>query len=127
MNMINSLNTICTKYLLSKIIYVESYYRNIAQYINRSKMTVPGIWGTDLELFAASILFDVDIWVYLGYSIAKWQLFSRSGFDLSKTFESPSNEGIYLLLKESHYTPILEVKYNQSPDNCIYFDNGSEL
>ena len=37
MNMTNSLHSICTKYLLSKIIYVESYYRNITQYINRSK------------------------------------------------------------------------------------------
>ena len=90
-------------------------------------MTLSGIWGTDLELFAASIIFDVDIWVYLGHSIAKWQLFSRSGFDLSKTFESPSNEGIYLMLQGNHYSPILEIKYNQSPDTCIYFDNGSKL
>ena len=63
----------------------------------------------------------------LGHSIAKWQLFSRSGFDLSKTFESPSNEGIYLMLQGSHYSPILEIKYNQSSDSCIYYDNGSKL
>ena len=43
MNMTNSLHSICTKYLLSKIVYVESYYRNITQYINRSKMTLSGI------------------------------------------------------------------------------------
>ena len=62
-----------------------------------------------MELFAASIIFDVDIWVYIGHSIAKWQLFSRSGFDLSKTFESPSNEGIYLMLQGNHYSTYLKL------------------
>ena len=37
------------------------------------------------------------------------------------------NEGIYLMLQGNHYSPILEIKYNQSPDTCIYFDNGSKL
>ena len=90
-------------------------------------MAASWIWGTDLEIFAAALLCNIDIWVYLGYSVSKWQLFSKLGFDLSNAYESPSKEGIYLRLQDNHYCPILDIKYDPSSGDCICYDNGSTL
>ena len=85
----------CIKYLTSKSLYAESYYRNASQYLNRPiYMIASGIWGIEIENSVAAILFNIDIFVELGYTVAKWQLFSQLEFDLSNAYEFPK-EGIY--------------------------------
>ena len=71
-------------------------------------MTVSGIWGTDLEIFATSILFDIDTWLSIFRAFnCKMATIFKAGFDISKTSESPSNEGIYSMLQGNHYSPMV--------------------
>ena len=37
-------------------------YRNISDYVVKSSMRRNCTWGTDIELFAADLLFKTDIW-----------------------------------------------------------------
>ena len=55
---------------------------SLKDYLNRTKMSRQGTWGTDVELFAASHLLDTDIFVYTksGHD-SKWNRFSKSMLD----------------------------------------------
>ena len=52
------------------------------EYLNRTKMSRQGTWGSDVELLAASHLFDTDIFVYTKSGRDyKWNKFSKSMLD----------------------------------------------
>ena len=77
-------------------------------YLATTNMTSSGVWGTDIEIFAAASLFNVDIYVYSQFgNIYKWSKFSRSMLD---RFSVPSEMGIYLQnLTGVHYDAVLDV------------------
>ena len=67
-------------------------------------------WGTDMELFAAALLFKTDIWVFSSDMGNKWMVFSGKGANLIDALTSPpvSNAGsIYINHNGVHYEPIL--------------------
>ena len=42
-------------------------------------MRCSGVWGGDLELFTAGLLFNTDIWVYSKETGNSWNVFSGKG------------------------------------------------
>ena len=44
--------------------YSAINYRNVSDYIAKSGMRRNCKWGTDVEIFAAALLFKTDIWVF---------------------------------------------------------------
>ena len=59
--MSSSLKEKCGKFINNKY---PNTYRNTIDYINKTNMKNNGVWGGDLELFTAGLLFNIDIWVY---------------------------------------------------------------
>ena len=60
-NLIGKLAHVCEKFIGCKFPKTVINYRSIKNYINKSKMQVNKIWGTDLELFAFALLFKTNI------------------------------------------------------------------
>ena len=55
---------------------------SVDHYLATSNMRNSGVWGTDIEIFAATPLFNVDIYVYSQFgNNYKWSKFSRSMSD----------------------------------------------
>ena len=64
-------------------------YRNVSDYIAKSGMRRNCTWGTDVEIFAAALLFKTDIWVFSSDIGSKWMVFSGRGAKLTDALESP--------------------------------------
>ena len=82
--MSSSLKEKCGKFINNKY---PNTYRNTIDYINKTNMKNNGVWGGDLELFTAGLLFNTDIWVYskeTGNSV-----FSGKGASIDKVLNSP--------------------------------------
>ena len=54
----------------------EINFRNVNDYIVKSKMRNHSTWGTDVEFIALSLLVRIDIWIYSTEFGIKWMLFS---------------------------------------------------
>ena len=100
-------------------------------YLAKTKMATSGVWGTDIEIFAASSLFSTDIFVYskFGHNYG-WQKFSRTMLDGKEPENSCS---IYLNhTDEIHYDVVLDLSVNKvnqqllsepsSLQKCNYFN-----
>jgi hypothetical protein len=72
-----------------------------------------GVWGTDIEIFAATSLFNVDIYVYSQFgNNYRWSKFSRSMLD---RLPVSSEMGIYLQNSTGvHYDVVLDVSEGTS-------------
>ena len=67
---------------------------SVDDYLATSNMRSSGVWGTDIEIFAAASLFSVDIYVYSQFgNNYKWSKCSQSMLD---RLPLSSNMGIYL-------------------------------
>ena len=81
---------------------------SLSSYVEHSNMINNGVWGSDIEIFAASSMLSTDIYVYTktGEHFT-WQKFSRSMLDGS----SPKNKcAIYLQHTNGlHYDVVLDV------------------
>ena len=100
-------------------------------YLDKSKMAKSGVWGTDIEIFAASSLFSTDIFVYTKFgNDYRWQKFSRTMLDGKEPENSCS---IYLNhTNEIHYDVVLDLSVNKvnqqllsepsSLQKCNYFN-----
>ena len=69
-------------------------------------------WGTDVEIFAAALLFKTDIWVFSSDIGGRWMIFSGKGAKLIDALESTEVNtagAIYLNHNGAHYEPILIV------------------
>ena len=86
----------------------------------KTKMATSGVWGTDIEIFAASSLFSTDIFVYskFGHNYG-WQKFSRTMLDGKEPENSCS---IYLNhTNEIHYDVVLDVSvHSKIPQSDKY-------
>ena len=83
------------------------------EYLNHTKMSYHGTWGSDVELIAASHLFETDIFVYTksGYNY-KWNKFSKS---MLNGFLPKNKCAIYLNHTGGvHYDVVLDVCSNIS-------------
>ena len=69
-----------------------------------------GKWATDLEVFATSLLFNIDIWVYLGQFGTRWVGFSGKGLSLDQLLKEPTSNGLYIQNVRNHYEPMLSLK-----------------
>ena len=81
---------------------------SVKDYLATSNMRNSGVWGTDIEIFAAASLFSVDIYVYSQFGNSfKWSKFSRSMLDRLPVY---SQMGIYLQNSTGvHYDVVLDV------------------
>ena len=112
MDMTNSLSLICTKYLLSEFVFVETLYRNNTIYsmiINASVRYLGNQFGA---FRSPNFSWCLYMGILMTINCKMVIIFQAGGFDLSKTFESLSNEGIYPILQGNHYSPILVVNFN---------------
>ena len=67
---------------------------SVDDYLATNNMRNSGVWGTDIEIFAATSLFSVDIYVYSQFgNNYKWSKISRSMLD---RLHVSSKMGIYL-------------------------------
>ena len=79
---------------------------SVDDYLATSNMRNSGVWGTDIEIFAATSLFSVDIYSQFGNN-CKWSKFSRSMLD---RLPVSSEMGIYLQGSTGvHYDVVLDV------------------
>ena len=81
---------------------------SLSSYVEHSNMINNGVWGSDIEIFAASSMLSTDIYVYTKTGERfTWQKFSRSMLDGS----SPKNKcAIYLQHTNGvHYDVVLDV------------------
>jgi hypothetical protein len=86
---------------------------SVDHYLATSNMRNSGVWGTDIEIFAATSLFNVDIYVYSQFgNNYKWSKFSRSMLD---RLPVSSEMGIYLQNSTGvHYDDVLDVSEGTS-------------
>ena len=84
--MSSSLKEKCGKFINNKY---PNTYRNTIDYINKTNMKNNGVWGGDLELFTAGLLFNTDIWVYSKETGNSWNVFSGKGASIDKVLNSP--------------------------------------
>ena len=63
-NMVGKLKEPCNKFIINKFPRTAINYRNVNDYVVKSKMRTNGTWGTDVELFAVALLLQTDIWIY---------------------------------------------------------------
>ena len=111
-NMVGKLKVACNKFIVNKFLMSAINYKNVSDYIAKINMRRKRTWGTDVELFAAAVLFQTDIWVFSSDIGKKWMVFSVMGAKFIEALESPpvNNAGsIYLNHNGAHYEPILNV------------------
>jgi hypothetical protein len=86
---------------------------SVDPYLATSNMRNSGVWGTDIEIFAATSLFNVDIYVYSQFgNNYRWSKFSRSMLD---RLPVSSEMGIYLQNSTGvHYDVVLDVSEGTS-------------
>ena len=109
-NMLGRLKSSCNKFLSTKYVYQQSNYRTVQDWVNKTGMNQNGKWATDLEVFATALLFNIDIWVYLGSAGTRWVMFSGNGCRLEDILKMPTSTGLYIQNIRCHYEPILSVK-----------------
>jgi hypothetical protein len=88
---------------------------DVNNYVVNSRMEQNATWGTEVELFAASMLLNVNIFVYSKIGVQwRWIKYSPPNSRL--------NCGIYLYHKSgNHFEVVLAVENSQIP-NCISQD-----
>ena len=60
----------CTNTIVQAVyIHTQGNYGNVQDWVNKMGIDRTGKWATDLEVFATSLLFNIDIWVYLGHFV----------------------------------------------------------
>ena len=74
------------------------------------KINRVGKCSTDLEVFATSLLFNIDIWVYLRHFCTRWVGFSCKGLSLDELLKEPTPYGLYIQNVGNHYEPIISLK-----------------
>jgi hypothetical protein len=92
---------------------------SLDMYLAHSGMANEAVWGTDVEILAASSLLSTDIYVYTKVgSELKWHKFSISNLDGSH----PQNNGaIYIQhTNEVHYDVVLDVTANEQWQQHVY-------
>ena len=97
------------------------------QYLKNSGMEKFGTWGTEVELFVASFVFNVRIYVFSKYgNTKKWLEFKPS--DINPAISEVPRECIYLNHKgQCHYEVVTEIdvsEENCSDDSCVIIDNS---
>ena len=55
-----------------------------------------GKWATDLEVIATSLLFNIDIWMYLGPLGTCWVGFSGKGLSLDQLLNESTCNSLYI-------------------------------
>eukprot|EP00800_Vazella_pourtalesii_P014904 TRINITY_DN3901_c0_g1_i2.p1 TRINITY_DN3901_c0_g1~~TRINITY_DN3901_c0_g1_i2.p1 ORF type:complete len:184 (-),score=2.53 TRINITY_DN3901_c0_g1_i2:162-713(-) len=116
-NMVGKLKGACNKFIMNKYPRTVINYRNVNDYVVKSKMRTNGTWGTDVELFAVALLLQTDIWIHSKDVGNKWMFFSGRGVNLNDALASPPANpagSIYLCHNGVHYEPILGVEKNVS-------------
>ena len=93
---------------------IQGNYRNVRDWVNKTGMNRLGSWATYLEVFAASLLFNVDMWAFLGPSGTRWVGFSGKGSNFDEVMKEPTPNGIYIQNLGNHYEPIISVKSSLS-------------
>ena len=109
-NMGGKFKATCDKFIRNKYPRSVINYRNTKDYITKSNMRGTKTWGTDLELFAATLIFKTDIWVYTNDMGNKWMIYSGKGASLDQIIKAPpANEkgSLYIRHASNHYEPIL--------------------
>ena len=104
----------CNKYLRTKYVYTQGNYRNVQDWVNKTGMRKSGKWATDLEVFATALLFNIDIWVFLGPLGTRWIGFSGNGSTFEELVKAPTPNGIYIRNVGNHYEPIISVKFENN-------------
>ena len=77
-----------------------------------------GVWGGDLDLFTAGLLFNTDIWVYPKETGNSWNVFSGKGASVDIILNLPpanNNGSIYIVHTGNHYEPVLEISEKIKP------------
>ena len=113
-NMLGDLSMSCNKYLRTKYVYTQGNYRNVQDWVNKTGMRKSGKWATDLEVFATALLFNIDIWVFLGPLGTRWIGFSGNGSTFEELVKAPTPNGIYIRNVGNHYEPIISVKFENN-------------
>ena len=109
-NMIGNLKEACNKFIANKFPMSAINFRNVNDYIVKSKMRNNSTWGSDVELFALALLLRTDIWIYSTEFGNKWMLFSGRGASLIDALTLPvvnTAGSIYLNHNGLHYEPVL--------------------
>ena len=47
--------------------------QNASEYVARTKMNEPGVWGTDVEIFVVCALFKTPIFVFVDFTLSKFR------------------------------------------------------
>ena len=113
--MSSSLKEKCGKFINNKY---PNTYRSALDYLNKTSMRCNGVWGGDLELFTAGLLFNTDIWVYSKETGNSWNVFSGKGASVDIILNSPpanNNGSIYIVHTGNHYEPVLEISEKIKP------------
>ena len=87
---------------------------SVNEYLARTGMTNQHVWGTDIEIIAASSLLETDIYVYtkIGF-LYKWQRFSSS---ILSGYPAKNIGGLYLQNTSGvHYDIVLDVASSLTP------------
>ena len=104
---------------------------SVDDYFATSNMRNSGVWETDIEIFAATSHFCVDIYVYSQFgNNYKWSKFSRSMLD-----KLPVSSKIRIYLQNTtgvHYDVVLDVSegisdLNASENQKINFSSKKEV
>ena len=109
--MLGKLSMSCNNFLRTKYVYTQGNYRSVKDWVNKTLMNKVGSWATDLEIFATFLLFNIDIWAYLGPSGTRWVGFSGRGSTFDQLLKEPTTHGIYIQYLGVHYEPILSLKF----------------
>ena len=99
-----------TLFLRTKYVYTQGNYSNARDWMNKTGINRLGSWATDLEVFAASLLLNIDILVFLGPSGTRWVGFSGKGSNFGELMKEPIPIGIYIQNLGNLYEPIISVK-----------------
>ena len=105
--MLGKLSMSCNKYSRTKYVYTQGNYRNVQDWVNKMGMNKNEKWATDLEVFATALLFNIDIWIYLGPLGTRWASFSGNGSSFDQLMKTPTSDGLYIQNLANHYEPIL--------------------
>ena len=107
--MSSSLKEKCGMFINNKY---PNTYRSALDYLNKTNMRSKGVWGENLELFTAGLLFNADIWVHSKETGNSWNVFSGKGDSVDIILNSPpanNNGSTYIVHTGNHYEPVLEI------------------
>ena len=85
--MVVKLNEACNKFIVNKFPKSVINYRNVAVYVVKSNMKRNSTWRTDVELFAAALLLQTNIWVFSSDMGNELMVFLVRGAKLIDTLE----------------------------------------